>query len=137
MIQWTGMVKPKSLSPNKLKNAKMVPWKKVVPLSVFKIKKGSRAGVVLDADGAPQLFVFDTFALLDILSEIDEKLVDRLPVPEYHSKSINPAGWLIDELESRLPLNPLYIKSLKEAIDEADKKGWIPFSKIQKSLGLN
>ena len=115
----------------------MVPWKKVVPLDVFKIKKGSRAGVVLDAKGTPQLFVFDTFALLDILSEIDEKLVDRLSIPDYHSKSINPAGWLIDELESHLPLNPLYIKSLKKAIDEADKKGWVSFSKIQKSLGLS
>jgi len=124
----------KSLLPDKLKNAKLVPWNKIVPLSVFKLKKGSRAGVVLDRNGTPQLFIFDTFALIDVLSEIDEKLVDRLPIPDYHSKSVNPAGWLIDELESRLPLDPKYIKSLKDAIDEANKKGWVPFSKIQKEL---
>ena len=129
------MAKSQSLLPDKLKDAKLVPWQKVVPFSVFKLKKGSRAGVVLDTKGTPHLFIFDTFALLDILSEVDEKLVDRLPISEYHSKSVNPAGWLIDELESRLPLNPKYIKSLKEAIDEANKKGWIPFSKIQKEFG--
>ena len=88
----------------------------------------------MDRNGTPQLFIFDTFALIDVLSEIDEKLVDRLPIPDYHSKSVNPAGWLIDELESRLPLDPKYIKSLKDAIDEANKKGWVPFSKIQKEL---
>ena len=131
------MVKSQSLLSDKLKDARLVPWSKVVPLSVFKLKKGSRAGIVVDQDGAPHLFIFDVFALLDILSEIDEKLVDRLPVPEYHSRSVNPAGWLIDELESRLPLSPKYIKSLKEAIDEANKKGWIPFSKIQRELGLD
>lgn len=132
-----SMTKSQSLLPNKLKDAKLVPWQKVAPLSVFKLKKSSRAGVVLDANGTPHLFIFDTLALLDILSEIDEKLVDRLPVSEYHSKSVNPAGWLIDELESRLPLNPKYIRSLKDAIDEANKKGWVPFSKIQKELELD
>lgn len=130
------MTKSKLLLPDKLKNAKLVPWNKVVPLSVFKLRKGSRAGVVLDRNGTPHLFIFDSLALIDVLSEIDEKLVDRLPILEYHSKSINPAGWLIDELECRLPLNPEYIKSLKDAIDEANKKGWVPFSKIQKGLGL-
>lgn len=131
------MPKSKPVLPAKLKDARLLPWNKVTPLSVFKLRKDSRAGVVLDGNGVPHLFIFDTFALLDVLSEIDEKLVDRLTVPEYHSKSVNPAGWLIDELECRLPLNPRYIKSLKEAIDEANKKGWVPFSKIQKELELD
>lgn len=130
------MVKAKSLLPAKLKDAKLLPWSKMIPSFVFKLKRGSRAGVVVDQDGIPHLFIFDTFALLDILSEIDERLVERLPVKDYHSKVINPAGWLIDELESRLPLNPGYIKSLKDAIDEADRKGWVSFSKIQKEFGI-
>lgn len=130
------MGKSKSLLSNKLTDARLVPWRRVAPLSVFRLGKNSRAGVVVDKDGTPHLFIFDTYALLDILSEIDEKLVDRLPIPEYHSKTVNPAGWLIDELESRLPLNPEYVKSLRSAIDEANKKGWVPFSKIQKKLGL-
>lgn len=130
------MVKNKRLLPEKASKAKLVPWNKIVPLSVFNLEKNSRAGVVLDQDGTPQLFIFDTFALLDILSEIDERLVDRLTPEDYHSCAANPAGWLIDEIETQLPLNPQYIQSLKMAIDEANKKGWIPFSKIQDELRL-
>lgn len=130
------MAKSKSLKLAKLKKAKLVSWSKVIPLSVLKLSDRSRAGVVLDRKGVPQLFLFDTYAFLDVLSAIDEALIDRLPSQDYHSKSINPAGWLIDEIESQLPLNPQYIESLKDAIDEADKKGWIPFSKIQADLDL-
>lgn len=130
------MAKDRNLTPAKLKDAKLVPWNKVKPLSVFKLSRGSRAGVVLDKKGIPQLFIFDTCGLLDILSIIDEALVDKLSARDYHQREINPAGWLIDEIESQLPLNPKYIKSLKEAIDEAEKKGWVPFSKIQTELGL-
>lgn len=127
--------KKKSLSV-KLSNAKLVSWNKIAPKSVFPLEKGSKAGVVLDREGAPRLFVFDTFALLDVLSAIDEQLVDRLSDKEYHSKEVNPAGWLIDEVESKLPLRPEYIQSLKDAIAEADKKGWIPFEKIERELKL-
>lgn len=130
------MAKRKLLVPTKINEVKLVPWSKVVSLSSFKLGKDSRAGVVLDQSGTPQLFIFDTNALLDVLSEIDEKLVDRLSSKEYHSYLVNPAGWLIDEIESKLPLNPKYIQSLKTAIDEANKKGWIPFSKVQAELGL-
>ena len=130
------MSKTKNNLPVKLKNAKLVPWNTIAPLSVFRLQKDSRAGIVIDQNGNPCLFIFDTFALLDVLSEIDEKLVDRLSSEEYHSRAANPAGWLIDQLESRLPLNPNYIKSLKEAIDEAKEKGWVPFSKIQRQLGI-
>lgn len=130
------MAKTKTLLPEKSQSAKLVPWNKIAPLSVFKLGEKSRAGIILDQKGTPQFFLFDTHALLDILSEIDEKLVDRLSSDEYHSRTINPAGWLIDEIEAQLPLNPQYIQSLKIAIDEANKKGWIPFSKIQDELRL-
>lgn len=124
------------LLPAKLSDAKLIPWGRITPKTVFPLEKGSRAGVVLDRQGAPRLFIFDTPALLDVLSEIDEKLVDRLPSAEYHSKDVNPAGWLIDTIEEKLPVSKDYVDSLKSAIDEAKKKGWIPFEKIERELEL-
>ena len=122
--------------PTKLSNAKLVSWNKIAPKSVFPLEKGSKAGVIVDRKGTPRLFVFDTFALLDVLSAIDEPLVDRLSDEAYASKKVNPAGWLIDEIESKLPLKPEYIQSLKDAIAEADQKGWIPAEKIERELDL-
>lgn len=124
------------LLPAKLKSAKLILFNKLVPSSVFKLNRNSKAAVIIDKNGTPQVFIFDTFALLDILSKIDEALVDRLSTEEYHNKSVNPAGWLIDRIESKLPLNPKFILSLKKSIAEAKKKGWIPFEKIQQELGL-
>jgi len=126
----------KKLLPAKISDAKLVSWERVSPKSVFPLERGSRAGVVVDRKGKPQLFIFDTSALLDVLSRIDEALVDRLRSDEYHSKQVNPAGWLIDEIEAKLPLKPEYIQSLKDAIDEANKKGWVPFEKIERELDL-
>ncbi len=127
--------KGKTLVVKKLKGAKLVSWSKSM-LSKSKLNKDSRAGIIVDKNGTPQLFVFDTPAFLDVLSTIDEALVDRLPDDEYNSKSSNPAGWLIDEIEARLPLNPKYIQSLRDAVEEAKKRGWVPFSKVRRSLSL-
>ena len=124
------------LSPAKLRSAKLIPFNKVAPSSVFKLGKDSKAAVIVDKNGAPQLFIFDSFALLDVLSKIDEELVDRLSAEEYHDKSVNPAGWLIDEIESKLPLNPKFVLSLKKSIAEAKKNGFIPFEKVKRELGL-
>lgn len=129
------MRKKKALSV-RVSNAKVVPWERVAPKSVFPLKRGSRAGVVVDQTGVPRVFVFDTFALLDVLSVIDERLVDRLPDAEYHSKDANPTGWLIDELETKLPVSDEYIHSLKEAIAEAQRTGWVPFEAIERALHL-
>ena len=122
--------------PARVADAKAVPWERVAPKSVFPLERGSRAGVVLDRAGVPRLFVFDTFALLDVLSAIDERLVDRLSDEEYHSEGANPAGWLIDELETHLPVREEYIESLKEAIAEAERKGWVPLKAIARALHL-
>lgn len=111
-------------------------FNKIAPASVFKLNKGSKAAVIVDKKDTPQLFIFDTFALLDVLSKIDEALVDRLSTEEYHNKAINPAGWLIDKIERQIPLNPDFILSLKKSIAEAKKKGWIPLKKIEEELGL-
>jgi len=115
------------------KGAKLVAWTKSI-LSKFKLHQTSRAGIIVDKNGVPQLFIFDTPAFVDMLSTIDEALVDRLSDEEYNTKTANPAGWLIDEIETKLPLNPKFVQSLKDAIEEANRRGWIPFSKIQKSL---
>ncbi|MCK4553582.1 hypothetical protein KAU19_01300 [Candidatus Parcubacteria bacterium] len=124
-------------SSTKLAKAKLMSWSKAMPGSPIKLVKGSQAGVIVDQQGAPQMFIFDTFAFLDVLSEIDDRLADKLSHKEYHSKSVNPAGCLIDEIESKLPVNPNFVQSLKNAIKEANKKGWVPFSKIQAELGLS
>lgn len=129
------MRKKRSLSVN-VSDAKVVPWARVAPKSVFPLERGSRAGVVVDRTGVPRVFVFDTAALLDVLSAIDERLVDRLADDEYHSKAANPAGWLIDELEAALPVSKAYIQSLKDAIAEAKRNGWIPFEEIERTLNL-
>ena len=121
----------------KVSDAKLVSWQKVAPKSVFPLGKGSQAGMVLDRAGTPRYFVFNTEALLDVLSEIDESLSDSLSSEAYYSKTANPAGWLIDRLESKLPLSTDYVDSLKSAIAEAQKKGWIPFKRIEAELRLS
>ncbi|MBI3335790.1 MAG: hypothetical protein HY001_04830 [Candidatus Portnoybacteria bacterium] len=126
----------KKILPIKPSDGKLVSWNRIFPKSVFQLEKGSHAGIVADREGHPHLFVFNTAALLDVLSKIDEKLVDRLSSEEYHSKAVNPAGWLIDEIESKLPLSDEYIKSLNDALEEARNKGWIPFQKIERELQL-
>src|SRR3990167_5123691 len=82
-------------------------WAKFAPKSVFPLEKSSRAGVVVELS--------------------DEA---------YASKEKNPAGWLIGEIESKLPLSSEYIQSLKSAVAEAERKGWIPFEKIERELEL-
>ncbi len=118
-----------------LKTAKLVSWTKSI-VAKFKLHKDSRAGIIVDKNGVPQLFIFDTPAFLDVLSSVDEALVDCVSDEEYHSKITNPAGWLIDEIEAKLPPNPKFVQSLKDALEEAKRRGWISFAKIQKSLGL-
>ena len=118
----------------KVSDAKAISWEHIVPQSVFPLEKGSRAGAILDQQGTPRYFVFDTRALLDVLSVVDEALSDRLSSEEYYSKTANPAGWLIDHLEARLPVSRSYVSSLKSAIGEAQKKGWIPFKKIKSAM---
>ena len=126
----------KFLPTAKIKLAKLISFDKIAPRSLFKLNKRSKAAVIVDKKGAPQIFIFDTFALLDVLSKIDEALVDKLSTEEYHNKSVNPAGWFIDKIESKLPLDPDFVLSLHRAITEANKKGWVSFEKVEHELGL-
>ena len=122
------------LLPSEIKKGKLIPWTKFKFLRHIKLTKGSKAGVVINGNGRSKLFILNTFAMLDLLSDIDEPLSNRLSIQDYHSKTINPAGWLIDEIESQLPLNPKLAASLKKAVTQANKKGWIPFEQIQSNL---
>lgn len=126
----------RQLDVPKAKQAKIIKWDQFIPKTLLPLQKGNKAAVIMDKNGTPQLFLFDTFAFLDFISEIDERLVDRLSGTEYYSKKTNPAGWLIDEIESALPLKKEYVKSLKKAIKEANKTGWIPFQNLEAELDL-
>ena len=67
-------------------------------------------------------------------------MFEKLSAEDYYSKNMNPSGWLIDKIESKLPVNANHIKSLKSSIGEAKKKGWIPFELIEKKfseIGFN
>lgn len=114
----------------------LISWEKELPKAIFPLEKGSKAGVVVNRQRIPKLFIFDTFAFLDILSKIDEVLIEKLSTGDYYSKDVNPSGWLIDKIESKLPVNANHIKSLKSSIVEAKKKGWIPFELIEKKFDL-
>ncbi|MFH1392233.1 MAG: hypothetical protein ABIG90_00930 [bacterium] len=113
----------------KSQKVKFVSWQKAMP-RIFNFNKNSNVGVFVDSEGAPKAMIFDVNSFLDMLSEIDEKLVDKFSTQDYYSKKHNPAGWLIDEIESKLPVNPKYANSLKQIIAEANKKGWIPFKNL-------
>ena len=128
------MAKKKSLI-TKLPNV-FISWEKELPKTVFPLEKGSKAGMVVDRQGIPKLFIFDTFAFLDVLSKIDGVLFEKLSAEDYYSNKINPSGWLIDTIESKLPVNENHVKSLKSSIREAKKKGWIPFELIEKKFDL-
>jgi len=43
---------------------------------------------------------------------------------DYHFKSKNSAGWLIDEIESHLSANENFKKSLEEVLSDAEEQGW-------------
>lgn len=88
-------------------------------------------------DGRPQMFVFDTRALLDLLSTVDDQLADKLSDEDYHSKEVNPSGWLIDEIEARMPVSDDFARTLKDAIEEAEEKGWVPFDQVKRELDLS
>lgn len=118
-----------------VKKLKFVEWDKFLPKSL-NFSKESNAGVILDKKKNPQFFIFNTPAFLDILSEIDENLSEKLTHSEYYSKSTNPAGYLIDKIESKMSEDQSFVQSLKDIVEESDKKGWLPFSRIQKELGL-
>ena len=96
--------------------------------------KDFKAAVVTDKKGAPRYFIFDTYSLWDMLCVFDTKLEENASSREYVFH--NPVGWLIDAIESHLPINPKLALRLKKGIEEAKKLGLVPFKKIKRELGL-
>ena len=99
------------------------------------IAKDFKAGVVVDKNGSPKYFIFDTYSLWDMLCAFDAKFEEHAPTEEYVLH--NPAGWLIDAIETHLPINPKLASRLKKGIEEAKKLGLVPFEKIKNELGLS
>ena len=97
--------------------------------------KEFNAAVVVNKSGSPKYFVFDTYSLWDMLCAFDTKFEETVPSKEYVFH--NPVGWLIDAIETRLPINPKLVLRLKKGIAEAKKLGLVPFEKIKHELGLS
>ncbi|OGW99302.1 MAG: hypothetical protein A2Y00_01675 [Omnitrophica WOR_2 bacterium GWF2_43_52] len=97
--------------------------------------KDFKAGVITDKGGSPKYFIFDTYSLWDMLCAFDAKFEENAPAKEYVYR--NPVGWLIDAIETHLPVNPKLALKLKKGIDEARKLGLVPFEKIKHELGLS
>ena len=96
--------------------------------------KEFKAGVVVDSAGAPRYFVFDTGSLWDFLCAVDEQLEAEVPPKAYISR--NPVGWLVDAIESHLPLAPKLVAKLKRGIEESRRLGVVPFERVKQQLGL-
>ena len=133
-------MKPKIIS--KLPASKLV---KVEPLEKFAVMpkelkaslaspKNFKAAVIVDEKNSAKYFLIDTYSLWDLLCAADAKFEETASAKEYIFH--NRLGWLIDSLESHLPLNPRLIARLKKGIKEAQKLGMVPLDKIKHDLGL-
>jgi len=96
--------------------------------------KDFKAAAIIDKKGVPKYFVFDTYSLWDLLCTFDAKFEETAPPKEYVYH--NPVGWLIDAIETHLPINPALAARLKKGIEEAKRLGLVPFEKIKHELGL-
>jgi hypothetical protein len=97
--------------------------------------KNFKAGVVVDKKGSPKYFVFDTYSFWDLLCAFDTKFEESVSAKEYVFH--NPVGWLIDAIETHLPLNPKLVSKLKRGILEAKKLGLVSFEKIKHELEIS
>ena len=96
--------------------------------------KESKATVVVDTEGSPRYFSFDTQSLWDVLCAIDTVFEEQVPDAEYVLR--NPVGWLIDAIEARLPVSPKIVAKLKKGLEEATRLGTVPFETVKQHLGL-
>ena len=118
---------------------RMAPLKRFVPLpravkASLAFPKDFKAGVVMDSRGTPRYFVFDVQSFWDLLCAVDTAWEANVSDKAYVFH--NPVGWLIDAIETHLPLNPKVVAKLKKGLDEAKRLGVVPFEKIKRQLGL-
>lgn len=110
---------------------------KLIPFSkITKSKNGfsglSDSKVAVDKKGVPVGFVFGRDAFISFLEYIDSEFEKKVKDPK--KAFDNPAGKLIDLIEEKLPLNPVFVQELKSSIEEAQKTEWISLEQIKSAL---
>lgn len=112
---------------------------KVVPFKKFskkaqEIVPSADTSVVVDGKGIPLGFIFGRDAFISFLEYIDNEFEKNLDDPEKAFN--NPAGKLIDLIEEKLPVNPKFVKEIKEARANAKRTGWVSLEEIERSLNV-
>ena len=109
---------------------------KIIALAEFtKIKSMpylSETSVIMDKNKNPLGFVFGRDAFITMLEHIDDEFDKRVADPEKYFN--NPAGKLIDAIESKLPLNPDFVRKLKLIISSTNKSDFISIDEIMKNI---
>ena len=110
---------------------------KLVPFKKFSKKASlvpSGASVVMDEKNIPLGFVFGRDAFITFLEALDNEFEKNIPNPKIAYN--NPAGKLIDLIEERLPLNPKFVKDLKESISKSKKSRTYSLEEVMRSLNV-
>jgi len=111
---------------------KLVPFKKFSKQAdKFNL---SDTSVMVDKTGIPLGFVFGRDSFISFLEYIDNEFEKRIEDPKLAYD--NPAGKLIDLIETKLPLNPKFVKDLKSSISKTRKSDWISLDEISYSLNV-
>lgn len=110
---------------------KLVPFKK---FSKKMTQVPSGASVLMDEKNIPLQFIFGRDAFISFLEYIDNEFEKNIPDPDIAYN--NPAGKLIDLIEERLPLNPKFIKDLKESIAKSKKSKVYSLDEVIRSLNV-
>ena len=109
---------------------------KMIALAKFtKIKSMpylSETSVIMDKNRNPQGFVFGRNAFITMLEHIDGEFEKR--VTDQKKYFDNPAGKLIDAIESKLPLNEDFVNKLKLIISTTNKSDYISIDEIMKNI---
>ncbi len=107
---------------------------KLVPFSKFSKNRSSlsAASVVVDEKNVPLGFVFGRDSFISFLQHIDDEFEKRIQDPKIAFN--NPAGRLIDLIEEKLPLNPKFVKGLKQSIKGTKRGDFISLEELSRSL---
>lgn len=109
---------------------------KLVPFSRFAKKNSTLtdSSVMVDKNGIPLGFVFGRDSFISFLQHIDDEFEKRVHDPKIAFN--NPAGRPIDLIEEKLPLNPKFVKNLKQSIKTAKRDDFISLEELSRSLDV-
>lgn len=111
---------------------KLIPFKKFAKKS-SKMSYLDGTSVMVDKIGIPLGFVFGRDSFITFLQHIDDEFEKRVKDPK---KAFgNPAGRLIDLIEENLPLNPKFVKDLKNSV-KTKKSHTIPLDELARILNV-